>query len=139
MRQEKNHLEERLKMAGLRVTPQRRAVWAAFRGGERGHLTADEVYEVARRELPELSRATVYNSLAELVRVELLQAVKGFGAVRYDPNLDPDHHHFRCRSCGNLYDIHLQGIENLRLLSERKFVIERRTVILEGYCPLCSS
>ena len=126
-------------MAGLRMTPQRRAVWAAFRGGARGHLTADEVYEFARHELPELSRATVYNSLAELVRVELLQAVKGFGAVRYDPNLDPDHHHFRRLRCGNFYDVHLQGIENLRLLSERKFVIERRTVILEGYCPLCSS
>src|SRR5919199_760284 len=106
MSREKDGIEERLKMAGLRMTPQRRAVWAAFRGGARGHLTADEVYEFARHELPELSRATVYNSLAELVRVGLLQTVEGLGAVRYDPNLDPDHHHFRCRSCGNLYDVH---------------------------------
>src|SRR5919112_544530 len=118
MQPEKNHVEQRLRMAGLRVTPQRRAVWAAFREGERGHLTADEVYEVARRELPELSRATVYNSLAELVRAELLQTVKGLGAVRYDSNLDPNHHHFHCRGCGRLYDVHPQGIENLQLLTE---------------------
>src|SRR3954464_10743498 len=103
MRQEKKHVDERLRMAGLRVTPQRRAVWAAFSGGENGHLTADDVYELARHELPELSRATVYNSLAELVRAKLLRTVKGFGAVRYDSNLDPDHHHFHCQGCDRLY------------------------------------
>lgn len=138
MRQEKNYMEERLRTAGLRVTPQRRAVWAAFRGGERGHLTADEVYEFARHELPELSRATVYNSLAELVRAELLQAVKGFGAARYDPNLDPDHHHFHCRRCDRLYDVHPQGIEDLKLLGKEGFVVDRKTVLFEGYCSLCS-
>jgi Fe2+ or Zn2+ uptake regulation protein len=138
MRQEKKHVEERLRIAGLRVTPQRRAVWAAFSGGERGHLTADEVYELARHELPELSRATVYNSLAELVRAKLLRAVKGFGAVRYDPNLDPDHHHFHCQGCDRLYDVHLQGVEHLQLLGEEGFVVDRKTVLFEGYCSLCS-
>ena len=133
-----NILLERLRAAGLRVTPQRRAVWAAFRGGERGHLTADEVYEVARHELPELSRATVYNSLAELVRAELLQTVKGLGAVRYDPNLDPDHHHFHCQGCDRLYDVHLQTAEHLQLLGEEEFVVDRKSVLFEGYCSLCS-
>src|SRR5215207_7607629 len=134
MRKDKKHVEERLRMAALRVTPQRRAVWAAFRGGERGHLTADEVYELA-----ELSRATVYNSLAELVRAKLLSTVKGFGAVRYDPNLDPDHHHFHCQGCDRLYDVHLQGIEHLQLLGEEGFVVDRKTFLFEGYCSLCSS
>jgi Fe2+ or Zn2+ uptake regulation protein len=139
MRQDQIHVEERLRMVGLRVTPQRRIVWAAFRGGERGHLTADEVYELARQELPELSRATVYNSLGELVRAKLLRPVKGFGAVRYDPNLDPDHHHFHCQGCDRLYDVHLQGVEHLQLLGEEGFVVDRKTVLFEGYCSLCSS
>ena len=128
-----------LRMAGLRVTPQRRAVWGAFRRGARGHLTADEVCELARHELPELSRATVYNSLAELVRAELLQTVKGFGAVRYDPNLDPDHYHFYCEGCDRLYDVHLEGAERLKLLGEEGFVVVRKTVLFEGYCSSCSS
>jgi len=134
---EANILVERLRAAGLRVTPQRRAVWAAVRA-KRGHLTADEIYELARRELPELSRATVYNSLAELVRAELLQAVKGLGAVRYDPNLDPDHHHFHCQGCDRLYDVHLQTAEHLQLLGEEEFVVDRKSVLFEGYCSLCS-
>lgn len=135
---ETNTFVERLRAVGLRVTPQRRAVWDAFGGGERGHLTADEVYELARRELPELSRATVYNSLAELGRARLLRAVKGFGAVRYDPNPDPDHHHFHCRGCGRLYDVHLQGIEHLQLLGREGFTVDHKTVLFEGYCSPCS-
>jgi Fe2+ or Zn2+ uptake regulation protein len=136
---EANVLVERLRAVGLRVTPQRRAVWATFRGGESKHLTADEVHELARRELPELSRATVYNTLAEFVRAGLLQAVEGFRPVRYDPNLDPDHHHFRCRGCGKLYDVRLQGVEHLQLLGKEGFVIDRKTVLFEGYCSSCSS
>ena len=113
------------------------ASWT-YRKLPRFHVTADEDYELARRELPELSRATVYNSLAELVRAELLRAVKGFGAVRYDPNLDPDHHHFHCRGCDRLYDVHPQGVEHLRLPGEEGFVADRKTVLFEGYCSLCS-
>jgi Fe2+ or Zn2+ uptake regulation protein len=139
MRQEKNNIEEKLRRTGLRVTPQRRAIWSVFCGGTSAHLTADEVYERARGELPELSRATVYNSLAELVRAGLVQTVEGFGAVRYDPNLDPDHHHFRCRGCGNLYDVRLQGVEHLQLLGKEGFVVDRQIVLFEGYCPSCSS
>jgi Fe2+ or Zn2+ uptake regulation protein len=139
MRQDKRHVEERLRMAGLRVTPQRRVVWATFRGGEREHLTADEVYELARRELPELSRATVYNALAELVRAKLLRRVKGLGAVRYDPNLDPDHHYFHCQGCDRLHDVHLQGVEHLQLLGTEGFVVDHKTVLFEGYCSSCCS
>lgn len=134
-----NMAVERLRNAGLRVTPQRRAVWAAFEGGASGHLTADEVFERARYKLPELARATVYNSLAELVRAGLLQTVEGLGAVRYDPNLDPGHHHFRCRGCGGLYDVHPEGVENLSLLEDKGFIVDRKVVLFEGLCPKCSS
>ncbi|TCJ15317.1 transcriptional repressor [Rubrobacter taiwanensis] len=138
MPQDSKHIvSERLKSAGLRVTPQRRAVLGAFRGGESGHLTADEVFEVARRELPELARATVYNSLAELVRVGLLRTVEGLGAVRYDPNLDPEHHHFRCLNCGRLYDVRPEGMEGLRL-PDAGFGVKRTVVLFEGICGRCS-
>jgi Fe2+ or Zn2+ uptake regulation protein len=127
----------RLRAAGLRVTPQRRAVLGAF-GGAAGHLTADEVYERARAEVPELARATVYNALGELVRTGLLRAVEGFGAVRYDSKLDSSHHHFRCRSCGRLYDVHPRAAEEIAL-DDGGFTVERVQVLLEGTCPECDS
>ena len=125
-----------MREAGLRVTPQRRAVWSAFGSGE--HLAADEVFARARRRLPELSRATVYNTLAAFVEAGMLQAVESRGAVLYDPNSDPNHHHFRCRSCDRLYDVPVEGVGDVRISTEDRFIVESKTVLLRGLCPLCS-
>ncbi|HZA90646.1 MAG TPA: Fur family transcriptional regulator [Solirubrobacterales bacterium] len=130
-------LGARMRSAGLRVTPQRRAIFGAFSGEASGHLTAEEVYELARTEVPELARATVYNTLGELVRVGLLRSVEGFGAVRYDPNLDESHHHFRCLSCGRLYDVHPRGADRIELTAG-EFMVERTQVLLEGTCAECA-
>ena len=132
-------MEKRLRAAGLRVTPQRRTVWSAFEKGTNRHLTADEVFERARYDLPELSRATVYNTLAKLVGAGLLRVVEGQGAVLYDPNPDPTHQHFRCRACDRLYDVHVEGIENLRISDDREFAVDQKTVLFGGLCPWCSS
>ncbi|MGB3683744.1 MAG: Fur family transcriptional regulator [Rubrobacteraceae bacterium] len=136
MQEHKVHLGERLREAGLRVTPQRRAVWSTFEGGENGHLTADEVFEKARRELPELARATVYNALGELVRAGLLQMVEGRGATLYDPNPDPNHHHFRCRACDRLYDVQVEGLEKIGVSGEG-FDVDRKNITFTGTCPNC--
>lgn len=138
MTEEIGHAEEKMRAAGLRVTPQRRAVWSAFGDGG-GHLAADEVFARARRRLPELSRATVYNTLAAFVEAGMLQAVESRGAVLYDPNPDRDHHHFRCRNCDRLYDVPVEGVEGLRISdADEEFVVDQTTVLLRGLCPLCS-
>ncbi|MDN5696699.1 MAG: transcriptional repressor [Rubrobacter sp.] len=132
-------MENRLREAGLRVTVQRRAVWSAFERAHSGHLTAEEIFGLAREELPELARATVYNSLSELVRAGMLQVVEGRGALLYDRNLDPDHHHFRCRSCGGLYDVHVEGVEGLGVRDGEEFLIDQKHITLEGLCPRCAA
>lgn len=139
MTRENGQVEEKMREAGLRVTPQRRAVWLAFGEGDDGHLAADEVFARARRGLPELSRATVYNTLGAFVEVGMLQAVESRGAVLYDPNPDPDHHHFRCRRCDRLYDVPVEGVGELRIPGEEGFLVERKTVLLRGLCPACSA
>ncbi len=120
------------------MTSQRRAILAAFNGGDAGHLTAEEVLDRARRELPELARGTVYSTLGELVRVGLLRTVAGPGAQRFDPNLDAGHHHFRCLSCDRLYDIHLDGVDRLDP-TEGGFDVRGVQILLEGNCPDCAA
>jgi Fe2+ or Zn2+ uptake regulation protein len=124
-----------LREHGLRVTPQRRVIWSAFEDGRAGHLSADDVLRRARRELPELARATVYNTLNELVGAGLLRRLEGRGSQLYDPNVD-DHHHFRCRRCSRLYDVHPSGLESVRL-REDDFLVEELQLIYEGVCPSC--
>lgn len=120
----------------MRVTPQRRAVWAVFDNRANGHMTADEVFKKARRELPELARATVYNALGDLVKFGLLQTVEGRGATLYDSNPDPTHHHFRCQVCERLYDVHVEGLERVSISSEG-FDVDRKNIIFMGTCPNC--
>ena len=98
-------LVTRLRNREWRLTAQRRVI-AETLAGEHVHLTADEVYERSRAVLPEVSRATVYNTLNELVGMgELLEMTHADGRKRYDPNVEERHHHLVCVSCGRMLDV----------------------------------
>lgn len=95
----------RLRNREWRLTAQRRVI-AEVLSGEHVHLTADEVFERARALLPEVSRATVYNTLNELVGMgELLEMPHTDGRKRYDPNVEERHHHLVCVDCGRMLDV----------------------------------
>ena len=134
-------LLERLRTRGWRVTPQRRAV-AEVLTGDHVHLTADEVHERARARLPEVSLATVYNTLGELVDMgEVLELRIGDGPARYDPNVHARHHHLVCTGCGALLDIQPAGVEQLKLPRSQQhgYVIDDIDVTFRGRCPKCST
>src|SRR5688500_10533868 len=99
-------LIDRLRARDWRLTAQRRAVAEAL-SGPNLHLTADEVLERAGAVLPEISRATVYNTLTELVAMgEITEVATDGRARRYDPNPDRSHRHLICDRCGRIVDVH---------------------------------
>ncbi len=135
-------LTERLTERGWRMTPQRRVISAVFdvSGPQNIHLTADEVLERAVAALPEISRATVYNTLGELVDAGELRSVRvGDRITRYDPNIDASHHHMVCNSCGAIFDV---PAPNMRPPDTTKvaegFVVESTEVIYRGVCADCA-
>ncbi|MGW3505078.1 Fur family transcriptional regulator, partial [Streptomyces globisporus] len=102
-------LLERLRGRGWRMTAQRRVV-AEVLDGDHVHLTADEVHARAVSRLPEISRATVYNTLGEMVSLgEVLEVSTDRRAKRYDPNAHRPHHHLVCAQCGAIRDVHPAG------------------------------
>ena len=132
-------LLERLRALDWRLTPQRRVI-AEVMGGDHVHLTAEEVLERARERLPEVSLATVYNALNELVSMgEVQQVDAGGGPTRYDPNIEDGHHHLVCLKCGELRDVHPQGLDALELSRSQRFGyrIVNREVLFQGYCSDC--
>ena len=132
-------LVERLKRRRWRLTPQRRVV-AEVLAGEHVHLTADEVYGRARHRLPEISLATVYNTLNELVGMgEVLEIATGDGPKRYDPNTTVAHHHLHCVSCGALRDVNPEGADRLVLPPRQQHGFELLDVdiVFRGRCPRC--
>jgi len=58
--QHNDRLSERLTTGGFRFTPQREQVYSVLLD-KRDHPTAEEVFIRAKREMPDISMATVYN------------------------------------------------------------------------------
>ncbi len=126
-------------IGSLGLTKQRSAVLQVIRESEL-HLTANEVFEDARRTLPGISFATVYNSLRYLREEKLIGEVRfGNDSTRYDRNLTR-HDHAICNKCGKLVDLDL-SIPN-SLIKEAaelsKFKAGSIELTLHGLCPDCS-
>jgi Fur family ferric uptake transcriptional regulator/Fur family peroxide stress response transcriptional regulator len=131
------HKEGRGEAAGA-LTRQRRAVLEVVRESA-DHLTAGEVFEAARRRLPSISYATVYNSLRYLKESRLITEVTfGNGASRYDRET-ARHDHAICRACGRLVDFDLPETVALMRPAARhsRFKPESIHLTLVGLCPAC--
>ena len=90
-----NTLSERLNHGGFRFTPQRRHVYQVLME-KRDHPTAEEVFIRAKRRMPDISMATVYNCLDALVTCGVVRQVTlDRGAARFCPNMR-EHCHFYC-------------------------------------------
>lgn len=122
----------------LGITKQRQAVLQVIRDSEE-HLTANEVFDHARRLLPGISFATVYNSLRFLKQEGLIGEVRfGTDATRFDRKLHR-HDHAICNACGKLIDLELPIPDELLKKGERlsKFKADSIEVVLRGICPDC--
>ena len=122
----------------LGLTKAREVVVRVIRGANE-HLTANEVFDDARQELPGISFATVYNSLRYLKDTGLIAEIRfGNGASRYD-RMTKRHDHAICTECGKLVDIEMEIPEAVlkRAAKESRFKPERLEFTLRGLCPDC--
>lgn len=122
----------------LGLTKQRQTVLQAIRETDK-HLTANEVFETARRLLPGISFATVYNSLNYLKKEGLIGEIRfGTNANLYDRKLTR-HDHAICNRCGKLVDLELSIPKKLleEAAHHSKFQPETIELTLRGLCPEC--
>ena len=129
----------RLRTRSWRMTPQRRVV-AEVLVGDHVHLTAEEIHDLAQERLPEISRATVYNTLNELVAMdELLEVDVVNGPKRYDPNVTVEHDHLVCDSCHAIRDVPRSREPPPVPEGDRAdYVITAVDVTYRGLCPACA-
>jgi Fe2+ or Zn2+ uptake regulation protein len=133
--QDDRHLTEQLGATGLRLTPQRQQVYDVLLQ-KRDHPTAEEVFIRAKKAMPEISHATVYNCLDALVKSGLARQVTvERGATRFCPNM-MEHGHFHCNTCGTVYDVDLPG-ELPCVTMPRGFKPLRHDVTIHGICADC--
>lgn len=107
----------------------------------KNHPTADEVYALVHVDHPSISRATVYRDLTKLASLGQIRhiAVPG-GADRFDYRLD-DHCHVQCQRCGQLIDIEMKDVPDLKqyVIDPHGYEISGYDIVLMGICPQCQS
>jgi len=97
-------LKEYLHGTKHRLTSQRRIVLEEIRKVHT-HPTADEVYKLVRKRIPNVSVATVYRNLDFLAGNDLVIKLKTKDRkARYDGHPEP-HLHLCCKKCGYVADI----------------------------------
>lgn len=131
--------QDTLKRAGLRMTGQRRAI-CEYLAATESHPTPYEVYADIAREHPEVSRATVYNTLNVLQQLGAIVELS-FGADHTHYDTDPTPHvNLICLHCHRVEDYH--GAAQLprfsrRMQEETGFLpmVVRADVL--GFCADC--
>ena len=132
------HLSKQLSTSGFRFTPQRQHVYDVLID-ERDHPTAEEVFIRAKREMPDISMATVYNCLDALVQSGMARQVNvDRGATRFCPNMR-EHCHFYCDSCENVFDIELSDAGPDGIALPRGFKAARFEIGIHGTCADCAA
>lgn len=104
------------------------------------HPTAEDVYQTLKADFPDLSLATVYRNLNELVDAGLVTAIGEVnGKERYDGCSKP-HPHAVCSSCGKVMDIHSIPMP-VELLSKAEeatgFSLSGISLSFTGLCEEC--
>jgi Fur family peroxide stress response transcriptional regulator len=131
-------LRAKCRGAGLKITPQRMAVYKVLIGSKQ-HPSAEVVFRKVRGVIPNISLDTVNRTLLTLADIGAASIVEGSGDVkRFDGRLET-HQHFKCIKCKRIVDFHYKPFDNIPVPKNisRTFTVLRRTVYLEGICDLC--
>jgi Fe2+ or Zn2+ uptake regulation protein len=124
---------------GLRVTPQRQMIFGLLHAND-SHPTVESLYERARSEMPTMSLKTVYQTVHDLEALGEVDVLDlGTGSLRVDPNVEDDHHHLVCSSCGRVRDLPVE-FDGLRVPGRyrRDFTVDAVQVIFRGRCDDCT-
>ena len=122
----------------IRDTAQRRAIRKVLLDAGRP-LSPQEVLDVAQDDVPGLGIATVYRTVKGLREEGWLTPVDLPGeSTRFEVSGKQHHHHFSCRTCGRVYELHGCPADLARLLP-RGFSMDDHDVVIYGCCNECNN
>ena len=104
--------KDKLKEAGLKVTPQRLIVLEAM-SVLKNHPTADEIISYVRNSHPNIATGTVYKVLDTFEEKNLISKVKTeAGIFRYD-GITEHHHHLYCLETERIEDFFDKELDDI--------------------------
>ncbi|MCD5413862.1 MAG: transcriptional repressor [Clostridiales bacterium] len=138
-----NELKEKLKEKGYKLTPQRRAVLEVIISSEGRHLNTEEIYDIVKKNCPDIGLATVYRTIQLLDKLDIISTLYlDDGCNRYEFNIqdgEHHHHHLICDNCSKVIEVKIDLLEKLKdeIQSNYNFVITDHKVQFYGKCEDC--
>ena len=133
---------DRLRPAGTKRSSKRDLIVNVFLKQE-GHLSADDLVDLIKREDHRISRATVYRTLQWMQEAGIARKVDfGEGRFRFEHSYrHPRHFHLICKTCNRSFEFLSSDIEALveEVAVARAFTARQSVVQIYGTCESCST
>lgn len=103
----------------------------------REHPNAKKIYQRLAKEIPTLSKTSVYNALKVMVKNGIIKEIMiEKDEIRYDGTTEK-HAHFKCIKCNKLYDLKLnyKSYYDMNFLNKVKIFDEH--IYFIGICENC--
>jgi Fur family ferric uptake transcriptional regulator len=108
---------------------------------QEGHLSADDLFDLIRKDDHRISRATVYRTLQWMVDAGIARKVDfGEGRFRFEHSYrQPRHFHLICKTCHRSFEFLSSDIEGLieEVAAARNFTASQSVVQIYGTCEEC--
>jgi len=122
----------------LRMTNQREIILRELRKS-RQHLTADELYDRVKKDMPRISLATVYRNLEILSGAGIIGKLEISGRQkRFDYDVS-EHDHIYCTECHKVNNLGLerQGLHAKEVKAVKGYTVTGYRLEIIGICPAC--
>lgn len=130
-----NDYSERLATKGIAPSYQRIKI-LEYLDKKMNHPTAEMIYHDLKKQIPTLSKTTVYNTLKIFSSNDIIVELNIFeNEVRYDIKTD-NHIHFKCLKCDKIYDLESKCALYEKEMIEGHKIMEYH-VNLKGICKNC--
>ena len=131
---------DHVRPAGAKRSSKRDLILNVFLRQE-GHLSADDLVDLLRREDHRTSRATVYRTLQWMVDAGIARKVDfGEGRFRFEHSYrHPRHFHLICKSCNRSFEFLSSDIEAIveEIAAARNFTQRQSVLQIYGTCEEC--
>ena len=117
------------------MTKQRELIMTILKQSDR-HLTADEIFFLAKLKMPSIAMATIYNNLNAMNDAGIVKHLHIDGVADCFDKITEPHDHLLCDKCGKITDIHLHSLTDT-LESEIGTEIEDYELTVHYTCPEC--
>lgn len=124
---------------GIKPSVQRIAIME-YLLNHKTHPSVDEIYVALSKQIPTLSRTTVYNTLRLFVEHK---AANMLTIDERNTCFDAEtgtHAHFLCRQCGKIYDLPMEdNSQQSDEVSKDGFIVDEVHRYYKGICPKCQA